>query len=174
MIDISRKLKIILSALLTAAVMTTIFIFSSQNGTQSSGVSTGFGRWFLGILGIDIPPGQSVTDVKIIFGLNIRNLAHVFLYFCLGLSSFLLAESLWGVKAAPSPSRALLSALCSLAFGLIYACTDELHQYFVGGRSATLRDVGIDCIGIALAEICCVGVQCIIYCVQHKRAGKDA
>ena len=39
------------------------------------------------------------------------------------------------------------------AWGLtvLYAFTDEYHQSFVPGRHATLRDVGVDAIGAALA-----------------------
>ncbi|MEA2056934.1 MAG: VanZ family protein, partial [Patescibacteria group bacterium] len=33
---------------------------------------------------------------------------------------------------------------------LIYALTDEFHQSLVPGRSATLRDVGFDFLGISL------------------------
>ena len=38
--------------------------------------------------------------------------------------------------------------LGSLLFGVFYASTDELHQYFVPGRSARLFDVGIDTLGV--------------------------
>ena len=36
----------------------------------------------------------------------------------------------------------------SLLFGAFYAATDEIHQYFVPGRSARLFDVGIDSLGV--------------------------
>ncbi len=38
--------------------------------------------------------------------------------------------------------------LGSLLFGAFYATTDEIHQYFVPGRSARLFDVGIDTLGV--------------------------
>ncbi|GAB4570824.1 MAG: hypothetical protein Kow0077_05910 [Anaerolineae bacterium] len=38
----------------------------------------------------------------------------------------------------------------ALAMTLCYAALDELHQSFVPGRQATLRDVGIDLLGAAL------------------------
>ena len=41
------------------------------------------------------------------------------------------------------PQRALLSsALC-----MLYAVSDELHQYVVPGRAMLLSDVGIDALG---------------------------
>lgn len=38
---------------------------------------------------------------------------------------------------------------------VVYACSDELHQTFVGGRSGRPLDVLIDSIGIVLAVIIC-------------------
>lgn len=37
------------------------------------------------------------------------------------------------------------------ALAVLYALTDEFHQSFTAGRGATLRDVGIDAVGAALA-----------------------
>ena len=42
-----------------------------------------------------------------------------------------------------SKSRILLAAL----FTFLLACTDELHQYFTGGRTATMQDVYLDTAG---------------------------
>ena len=38
--------------------------------------------------------------------------------------------------------------LGSLLFGAFYAGTDELHQYFVPGRSAQVTDVVLDSFGV--------------------------
>lgn len=35
----------------------------------------------------------------------------------------------------------------------LYGITDEIHQYFVPGRNASLSDVGINFVGIALASL---------------------
>ena len=45
----------------------------------------------------------------------------------------------------------------ALAVTTVYAITDELHQAFVAGRNASLRDVGIDAAG-ALIAVVIVGV----------------
>ncbi len=44
--------------------------------------------------------------------------------------------------------RALAGAL---VISVLYAFSDELHQTFVPGRSAALRDVGVDALGIVAA-----------------------
>ena len=43
------------------------------------------------------------------------------------------------------------AALVALALTVAYAVTDELHQGFVSGRSASPVDVGIDALGASLA-----------------------
>jgi len=43
----------------------------------------------------------------------------------------------------------------SIIFSLFYALTDEYHQTFIEGRQGTLRDVGIDSIGILIAGLVC-------------------
>ncbi|MGA9371170.1 MAG: VanZ family protein, partial [Solirubrobacterales bacterium] len=43
--------------------------------------------------------------------------------------------------------------LWAVGISFVYACTDELHQTFVHGRTGTPRDVGIDAIGMAIAAL---------------------
>lgn len=38
--------------------------------------------------------------------------------------------------------------LFSFVFSLLYAISDEIHQVFVPGRNASIKDVVADCIGI--------------------------
>lgn len=49
--------------------------------------------------------------------------------------------------------RALGREAPALAAGIAYAATDELHQHFVGGRHASVVDVGIDAVGVALGML---------------------
>lgn len=41
----------------------------------------------------------------------------------------------------------------SILFSFLYACTDEIHQIFVPGRSAQFRDVLIDTLGASFGAI---------------------
>ena len=49
----------------------------------------------------------------------------------------------------------------ALAVSVVYAITDELHQGFVTGRTASVPDVGIDAAGalIAIATVGFIGVR---------------
>ena len=66
--------------------------------------------------------------------LVLRKLAHTAEY-------ALLAVLLW---------RALGSYAGAFVVAVAYAGTDELHQHFVAGRHAAVRDVGIDAAGAAV------------------------
>ena len=43
--------------------------------------------------------------------------------------------------------------LLPIIFSFLYACTDEIHQIFVPGRSAQFRDVSIDTLGASFGVI---------------------
>jgi VanZ family protein len=49
-------------------------------------------------------------------------------------------------------NKAIIS---SLIIALFYACSDEFHQLFVRGRHGSLKDVGIDSIGIFIFSLMC-------------------
>ena len=45
------------------------------------------------------------------------------------------------------------SLFMSILFSFLYACTDEIHQIFVPGRSAQFRDVLIDTLGASFGTL---------------------
>lgn len=53
--------------------------------------------------------------------------------------------------------------LCAILVTAFYAASDELHQFFVPGRSCQLRDVLIDTAGVVAG----VGIQYIL--LKHFR-----
>lgn len=69
--------------------------------------------------------------------------AHMFVY---GVLYVLLYRA--GRKMHPQNSWAVI--WLPIIISLIYAITDELHQYFVPGRYGTIRDVGIDMLGVGI------------------------
>ena len=80
--------------------------------------------------------------------LVVRTCAHFLEYLVLG---FLLYNSFRDKR------RVIQSLTLSFAAGLLYAATDEIHQYFVPGRSPRITDVGIDWLGVlAGSTLTCV------------------
>ena len=136
-----RNAKLYIYAFLTFFVMAAIFYLSAQDENVSSGMSEGFletliGRFFGKIL-------PSLTNEGVYH--DIRKYAHIFEYFCLGVTSCLFFCELI--------LKSLVSASVSTVFCLLYACSDEWHQTFVPGRSGQISDVCVDFIGIAIGVL---------------------
>ena len=74
----------------------------------------------------------------------LRKLAHV--------GEYLVLAALLRARSAPQRCGRGRCRV-AIAAALAYAASDEWHQSFVPGRTATPRDVAIDGIGIALAVI---------------------
>jgi len=73
----------------------------------------------------------------------LRKLGHVTGYLIL---------TLLGVRALRRSGVAAAVPVAGVA-ALLYAASDEWHQSFVPGRTATPRDVAIDAVGICLATL---------------------
>lgn len=124
------KVKIIW-LLLMVSVMIVIFCLSNQPSKVSTQISDMVAEE------INIQPEHewaAPSATKIAFGLNIRKMAHIGLFALLGITA---------IGYTTETFRAL--AIC---FG--YAIFDEVHQFFVDGRTASVRDVAIDAIGFLL------------------------
>ena len=104
--------------------MAIIFMFSNQGHEVSSGQSMGIVKTVKDTANLQVPE-------KVI-----RKSAHVLLYLVLGALVYNVA------KDYPYKRRTVIIA--SIAFVCLYATSDEIHQYFVGGRSAEVGDVLLD------------------------------
>jgi VanZ family protein len=76
----------------------------------------------------------------------IRKGAHVFEYFVF---SLLLLRTIRGER----PGWRLTWGIAAILIVFGYACTDELHQYFVPGRGAAFSDVMLDTSAGVLAQV---------------------
>lgn len=84
---------------------------------------------------LTFPPGPEKFNIK-------PMLYHLFIFFLFAL--FLLICLVNGKK------RNLFFVLVIL-ISIFYSLSDEIHQFFVPGRSSSLADVGLDTIGILFA-----------------------
>lgn len=167
-------IKTVISAIAMVAVMVIIFTFSHQDSAKSTSVSDSVSDIVVDILDKEVPPGQSSSSVPIIFGLTTRKLAHVFLYMMLGLTSFLFTASVFGFKRPAFKLAPLYISLTACLICFLYACSDELHQYFVSGRAGMFSDVGIDSIGYVLTILLSCAVYLIIKLIVSKRESKQS
>lgn len=128
----------ILKIILIIIWMITIFIFSGQKGTDSGNTSR---RFTVAI--IQIITGKNLAlDDPFIEGIQlfIRKMAHFTIY---AIGGFLIMN-----YSYTTSRNSKQKILYSIGFGGSYAITDEIHQFFVAGRSARILDVGIDTLGV--------------------------
>lgn len=115
--------KKIIKLILLIAWMIVIFIMSSFRGEESSNQSGLIVKIITKFIKCDNP-------VRLAF--IVRKIAHYSEYFILGLLLLINVNK----------------SYYSLIIGLIYAITDEIHQYFVPGRVFALKDILIDFSGV--------------------------
>ena len=123
------KIKKHISWLLFILWLGVIFFFSSQSGSASSNLS----NTILMLLPFKIS------------SFAIRKLAHFTEYFILGL----LGMNAINKSGAFHNKNIILLSL----FILLYAASDEIHQYFIGGRAMRVLDVFIDYTGALVSQV---------------------
>jgi len=118
-----------------------IFGFSSQNAEISGNISLKVTKFivdrFATIKNMDnILRWQYINKLHPV----IRKLAHFSIYSAVGFCTM----GFWCTFNIKNKFKFLWSTL----IGIIYACSDEFHQSFVIGRGPSIKDVGIDSVGI--------------------------
>ena len=58
----------------------------------------------------------------------------------------------------------------SICVGLLYAISDETHQYFIPGRQASPIDVGIDTCGVITGILIVLGIWTIVNKIKIKKS----
>ena len=124
--------RLVIKYIFVAVWILVIFLMSNEIAGTSSSRSDEIVRSIQSV-GINTPEG--------ILTFIVRKAAHISAYFVLGILIYnLLKEYRLRIKHL---------VLASIALAMLYACTDELHQMFVPGRSGEVRDVLIDTAGAA-------------------------
>ena len=139
-----RKRK--LPLLVTAFIMVVIFTQSALPADLSKRESNAILLILMKFFSVD---AESMSFV-------IRKCAHFTEYLMLGISLFATMREYW-------PDKKGAGFVLPWGIGTLYAVTDEIHQYFVPGRSCELRDVLIDSCGVA------AGVLIISLIVRARR-----
>ena len=147
---LSCKRKIVAGALLVlmAVNMSAIFFFSSEDATSSSDRSNQIADKVVDVGEQQIRPSDKPPMIKeekknwaSKIQYVVRESAHFLEFFPLGLlgcALFLTVRMKWWMSAA-----------LSAAWGLLYAVSDEIHQFYVPGRSCSFQDMAIDFLGVS-------------------------
>lgn len=144
------KLKILfcISVVLVIAWMAVIFRFSSSSGESSTKTSRGTLEKIIVIFNKNIDEIRLNEIVKK-YDVYFRKLTHYGIYLIGGMIIFSMYYNLNKLKEG----KVKYVKVLSIVTGIIYAATDELHQYFVIGRSGEVADVVLDSIGIATGVV---------------------
>ena len=160
MVIIMKKIKAV-SCIITFTIMALIFFFSSQNSTESSGLSSGLTvkvvTLVTDVLHVD---GVDVREVAAALSTYVRKTAHFVIFMLLGISSAVTFKVWFNQSKA-------WTFLCAVIFCMLYACSDEIHQIFVSGRACRAGDVMIDTLGAA------VGIVTVFFCTLSFRRIKE-
>ena len=159
--DCKRKGIYVLSFLPAILMMCVIFLFSAQDaessGDMSKGVSVGIVETVSKLSGKTISK-RHIRQFADWIEKPLRKVAHMTEYFVLALL-WMLPFHLYGFSEKRLVCFILI--ICVLT-----AAGDELHQYFVSGRSASVIDVGIDSIGTGAALLL---RQCLCLMIKKHR-----
>ena len=146
-----RKIHIALSWILVIICMGIIFSLSAQVADDSQELSDSFIRKIFEAFGITMKSGL------------IRTIAHCLEFMGLSLLLFNAIYVTWKIKATP---------LIAFLSTVVYAISDEIHQYFVPGRAFQFVDISIDSCGALIGVIVSMVILKIIFYIK-KRGNQD-
>lgn len=126
-----------------------IFGFSNQNAEESSSLSRKVSEVIVNIFNKNISQEQKIQMIDNMQHI-VRKLAHFSIYTLVG---FLLMLLMLTYKISIEKRF-----IISMILGFIYACSDEIHQLFIVGRSGELRDVLIDTSGVFIGICICYSI----------------
>ena len=129
-------MKKVILTILTILWMGLIFVLSSDNAAQSKKKSDNIIDKTVYKVCQVLSKDCSKKEVRNKYHYIIRKLAHFTEYFILGVLVILTVRE-YGIKNVFVP----------LIICILYACSDEVHQLFVKGRSGSFVDVFIDSCG---------------------------
>ena len=134
------------TTLLTVAVMVMIFCFSTENAENSDKRSGVISSAIIRVFYPDYDQRNEEEQKAVYDDVQhiVRKCAHFTEYMLLGFLSRLCLESWFGHRM----KRNRILALIGFGAGTAYACTDELHQLAIDGRSGQWTDVLVDSSGI--------------------------
>ena len=158
-----RLIFLILLGLTVAAVAGLIFYLSSQSMTASQKSGKMILEWILHLIKPDLNQlsPQAYTRMINIAQYRYRKIAHFLEFAALGLLLCWLFQAL----------RWRCPRLLAWTATALYAISDEWHQSFQKTRTASWRDVGIDCAGALAGVLICYAVtRLLIKAKARKKA----
>ena len=140
--------------------MITVFRFSNQGGTESSSTSAKVTKVI-----VDVVVNDKKEENKVQIANKIEKVVRKFAHYTI----YTIGGVLIMNYAYTTDKTKKQQTFGSLLFGTFYAVTDEVHQYFVPGRSARVFDVGIDTLGVITGIIIFTIIISIINKIRNTK-----
>lgn len=134
-----------------------IFNFSAQNSDKSLNTSNEIIINTAEIIQQEKLTETEKTNIIEKYLVIVRKSAHFFIYFILGILVVTFLKDFYGL----SPTTLIFTII----FCFIYACSDEIHQLFINGRSCQFTDVLIDTSGSFLSS----SITLLILSLSNKK-----
>lgn len=147
--------------------MCVIFAFSAQTKEESSAVSEGFSYRIVNTTGLFFHLNldeEQLREIAAAIEYFVRKAAHMTEFAILAVLLYIWLDR-WEIARI---RRGCLAAFLTM----IYACSDELHQLFVAGRSGRISDVLIDSVGAALGTAVFLLAECAVNALCRRRRGR--
>ncbi len=162
-----KKIRTYVLFILTIMWMILIFSMSAKPADESTDISIAFGRIYCELF---YPGYSEMTEEEQFFTAEdidhpLRKAAHVTEFAVLGVLVSLSAGELLSDRKKQFSTALVISVL--------YAATDELHQLFVPGRSAEVRDVLIDGGGV-LAGVVITAIAVFLMDKKQKKSAQNS
>lgn len=156
-----KKIQIkVVKIILIIIWMITVFRFSNQGGTESSSTSAKVTKVI-----VDVVVNDKKEENKVQFANKIEKVVRKFAHYTI----YTIGGVLIMNYAYTTDKTKKQQTFGSLLFGAFYAATDEVHQYFVPGRSARVFDVGIDTLGVITGIIIFTIIISIINKIRNTK-----
>lgn len=156
----------ILDVIIILCWMGIVFTFSSQMGSVSTGLSGSIAEKVIDVVYKNDTNLTTKERAKLISKCNyiMRKLAHYTIFLIGGIAIISFVNRLSKKKGK--------SAIITILLGFLYACSDELHQYFVSGRDARFKDVLIDTAGVITGVVLYLLILTIARNIRNKKKNK--
>ena len=148
--------------LLSIVFMIIIFMFSSENGDDSKNTSGIITEFVVENMVDDFNDLPEIDKIDILDTIShiVRKTAHFSIYAALGF-----CVSCAAGKRKPLSKNSIYSLIVCFA----YACSDEIHQYFVPERSCQFTDVLIDTSGALTGIVISFAVMFVFFKIKKSK-----
>ncbi len=153
----------IVSSVLLLGWMVLIFVLSSENAGASANTSGQIIKKIAEVVNRDFANLPIAQQHSIIENWQdvVRTMAHFIEYVVLG---FLSANTVRALKLKQNAIFWLPILICC-----IYAISDEIHQYFVPGRSCQFQDIVVDTLGGVAGIVCFLVLMWLIKKIINRK-----